>query len=96
MVLLVWERPVAVTAKSKIDVSLIEILNECRMCIVASVGQLKHVLEQCVSGGRCDFVTYGQFSQRFGFGSYARAWAQKPVLDAVAGALKADPKSSWT
>ena len=58
---------------------------------MASVQQLKQALERCVAGGQCQFLTYGQFSKQFGFGRFALAWANRPVLDDVAAALKQDP-----
>jgi hypothetical protein len=43
--------------------------------------KLKKALEQCVAGGRCQFMTYGQFGTRFGFGPRG---PRKEELDAVA------------
>ena len=57
---------------------------------MASVQQLKAALEKDVSGGKCIFATYGDFSDKHKFG-FARTWANKNTLDAVAAALKQDP-----
>jgi hypothetical protein len=54
--------------------------------------RLKHGLEQCVVGGRCRFMTYGEFGREFNLGHQARVWANKKILDEVAVACKADPK----
>jgi hypothetical protein len=43
--------------------------------------KLKNALKQCVAGGRCQFMTYGEFGQRFGFGPRG---PRKEALDAVA------------
>jgi hypothetical protein len=43
--------------------------------------KLKHALEQCVAGGRCQFQTYKEFGTRFGFGPRGPG---KEALDAVA------------
>jgi hypothetical protein len=44
-----------------------------------------------VANGHCDFMTYGQFGQRWGLGPYAPAWANGTVLNHVADALTRDP-----
>jgi hypothetical protein len=43
--------------------------------------KLKDALMQCVAGGRCRFLTYGEFGNRFGFGPRG---PRKEALDAVA------------
>jgi hypothetical protein len=43
--------------------------------------KLKRALEQCVSGGRCQFLTYKEFGTRFGFGPRG---PRKEALDAGA------------
>ena len=43
--------------------------------------KLKRSLEQCVVGGRCNFMTYGEFGNRFGFGPRG---PRKEALDAIA------------
>jgi hypothetical protein len=54
--------------------------------------RLKRGLEQCVTGGRCRFMSYGDFGREFNLGDHARVWANKKILDEVAGAFKEDPK----
>jgi hypothetical protein len=49
-------------------------------------------LKRCVGRGRCRFMTYGAFGRRFGLSKHTRSWANRTVLDAVATALKKDPK----
>ncbi len=58
--------------------------------------KLKRGLEQCVTGGRCRFMTYGEFGREFGLGDHARVWANKKLLDEVAAACKEDPEINWT
>jgi hypothetical protein len=58
---------------------------------MATVQQVKQALEQCVVGGRCQFLTYGEFSKQFGFGPFPLAWANKTMLDEVEAALKGEP-----
>lgn len=52
--------------------------------------RVKQGLEQCVSGGRCQFMTYREFSNRFGLGNFPPSWANRYTLDAVADACKRD------
>jgi hypothetical protein len=47
--------------------------------------RLKRALEQCVAGGRCRFITYGEFGKRFGFGPRGPG---KKLLDPVAREFK--------
>jgi hypothetical protein len=54
--------------------------------------RLKLGLEQCVTLGRCRFMTYGEFGREFKLGDHARVWANKKILDEVAVACKEDPK----
>jgi hypothetical protein len=44
-----------------------------------------------VANGHCNFMTYGQFGQRWGLGPYVPAWANGTVLNRVADALTRDP-----
>jgi hypothetical protein len=43
--------------------------------------RIKSLLEQCVAGGRCEFMTYGEFDRKFQLGGYAPAWANRKILD---------------
>src|SRR5579872_6011374 len=52
----------------------------------------KRGLEQCISGGRCRFVSYAKFGREFELGDHARVWANKKLLDEVATACKEDPE----
>lgn len=56
--------------------------------------RLKRGLEQCISGGRCRFMSYGEFGREFELGDHARVWANKKLLDEVATACKEDPKNT--
>ncbi len=58
--------------------------------------RLKRGLEQCISAGRCRFVSYGKFGREFELGDHARVWANKKLLDEVATDCKEDPKYNWT
>ena len=42
--------------------------------------RLKRGLEQCISGGRCRFVSYGKFGREVELGDHARVWANKKTL----------------
>lgn len=33
-----------------------------------TVSHLTALLKKCVANGQCDFLTYGEFGQRYGFG----------------------------
>ena len=56
------------------------------------IPQLTNALKKSVTSGRDPFQTYKEFALRFGFNAeYCPSWANRPVLDAVAKALKADP-----
>ncbi len=47
--------------------------------------KLKNALERCVAGGRCRFMTYGEFGNKFGFGPRGPG---KKLLDPVARDFK--------
>src|SRR4051794_15557510 len=53
--------------------------------------RLKQGLEQCVAGGLCRFMSYGEFGREFNLGNNPRVWANKKVLDEIAGACREDP-----
>ncbi len=54
--------------------------------------KLTNDLKKSVTSGRAPFQTYKAFALKFGFNAdYCPSWANRPVLDAVATALKADP-----
>jgi len=55
---------------------------------MATVAQIKNALEQCVAGGKCDFLTYGEFNERFKISGHARSWANRTVLDSVASEFR--------
>lgn len=57
------------------------------------VSKLTALLKKCVADGRCDFMTYGEFGQRFGLGSFAPAWANRRTLDVAAQQCRADPET---
>jgi hypothetical protein len=43
--------------------------------------QLKKALEQCVAGGRCEFMTYGDFGERIRIGTPSQnAVADQPTV----------------
>jgi hypothetical protein len=46
--------------------------------------KIKQALDQCVTGGKCQFLTYGAFSKKFDISAHARSWANRVVLDSVA------------
>jgi hypothetical protein len=56
--------------------------SEVRM---ADLDKLRLALKQCVSGGKCEFMTYSEFGHRFGFGPRG---PRKEALDAVAREFK--------
>ncbi|MDH4991016.1 hypothetical protein QEZ48_09255 [Aquamicrobium lusatiense] len=58
-----------------------------------TVSHLTALLKKCVANGQCDFLTYGEFGQRYGLGNYAPAWANRKTLDVAAQECKADPET---
>jgi hypothetical protein len=56
------------------------------------IAKLTNDLKKSVVGRHNPFETYKQFGRRFGFSTdYCPSWANRPVLDAVAAALRSDP-----
>lgn len=53
--------------------------------------RLTTLLKQCVANGQCQFMTYGEFGERFGLGRFPPAWANRNTLDVAAQECKADP-----
>ena len=52
--------------------------------------RLKKLLEKCVADGKCDFLTYSEFGQRFQLGNFPPAWANRRTLDIASKECKSD------
>jgi hypothetical protein len=55
---------------------------------MASIAQIRKGLEQCIVGGECQFLTYGEFNDRFQISGHTRSWANRRMLDAVAAEFR--------
>ena len=54
--------------------------------------RLKTLLEKCVADGKCTFMTYSEFGQKFALGNFPPAWANRRTLDIAATECKSDEK----